>query len=81
MILLDLNLPDSGNIDTLMTIINVTKVPVIALTGTDDESVALKAVQMGAQDYLMKGQVDSRLLLRSISYAIELKKTDDALKI
>jgi diguanylate cyclase (GGDEF)-like protein/PAS domain S-box-containing protein len=80
LILLDLNLPDSGDIDTLMKIGSVTKAPVIVLTGTDDESVALKAVQKGAQDYLMKGQVDSRLLVRSIKYAIERKKADDALK-
>ena len=50
------------------------------LTGTDDESFAIKAVQMGAQDYLMKGQVDARLLIRSIRYAIERKKADDAVK-
>jgi diguanylate cyclase (GGDEF)-like protein/PAS domain S-box-containing protein len=80
LILLDLDLPDSGNIDTLLSISEVTDVPIIVLTGTDDESLALKAVQMGAQDYLMKGQVDARLLVRSIRYAIERKKADDAVK-
>jgi diguanylate cyclase (GGDEF)-like protein/PAS domain S-box-containing protein len=80
LILLDLDLPDSGNIDTLLSISGVTEVPIIVLTGTDDESLALKAVQMGAQDYLMKGQVDARLLVRSIKYAIERKKADDAIK-
>lgn len=80
LILLDLNLPDSGNIDTLLIISNITDVPIIVLTGTDDEDLALKAVQMGAQDYLMKGQVDASLLVRSIKYAIERKKADDALR-
>jgi diguanylate cyclase (GGDEF)-like protein/PAS domain S-box-containing protein len=80
LILLDLDLPDSGNIDTLLSISGVTDVPIIVLTGTDDESLALKAVQMGAQDYLMKGQVDARLLVRSIRYAIERKKAEDAFK-
>lgn len=80
LILLDLDLPDSGNIDTLQAIKEATEVPIIVLTGTDDENLALRAVQMGAQDYLMKGQVDARLLVRSIRYAIERKKADDALK-
>jgi len=80
LILLDLDLPDSGNIDTLLSISEVTDVPIIVLTGTDDESLALKAVQSGAQDYLMKGQVDARLLVRSIRYAIERKKAEDAVK-
>jgi diguanylate cyclase (GGDEF)-like protein/PAS domain S-box-containing protein len=80
LILLDLDLPDSGNIDTLQAIKGTTEVPIIVLTGTDDEKLALKAVQMGAQDYLMKGQVDARLLVRSIRYAIERKRADDTLK-
>jgi len=80
LILLDLDLPDSGNIDTLQAIKEATEVPIIVLTGTDDENLALRAVQMGAQDYLMKGQVDARLLVRSIRYAIERKKADDVLK-
>lgn len=80
LILLDLNLPDSGNIDTILSISKVTDVPIIVLTGTDDEALALKAVQMGAQDYLMKGQVDARLIIRSIRYAIERKKAEDEVR-
>ena len=80
LVLLDLDLPDSGNINTLLAISEVTDVPIIVLTGSDDESMAIKAVQMGAQDYLMKGQVDARLLVRSIMYAIERKKAEDAVK-
>lgn len=80
LILLDLDLPDSGNMETMLGIGEAADVPVIVLTGTDDESLALRAVQLGAQDYLMKGQVDARLLVRSIRYAIERKKADDAVK-
>jgi DNA-binding response OmpR family regulator len=78
LILLDLDLPDSGNMETMLGIGGAADVPVIVLTGTDDESLALRAVQLGAQDYLMKGQVDARLLVRAIKYAIERKKADDA---
>ena len=80
LVLLDLNLPDSSNIDKIVRIHGSTEVPIIVLTGTDDEQVAIKAVQMGAQDYLMKNSLDSSLLVRSIRYAIERKKVDDELK-
>lgn len=80
LVLLDLDLPDSGTMDTIVRIHEATDVPIIVLTGTDDEKVAIKAVQMGAQDYLMKSNIDSGLLVRSIRYAIERKKVDDELK-
>ena len=80
LVLLDLELPDSGNIDKIVRIHATTEVPIVVLTGTDDEQVAIKAVQMGAQDYLMKNNLDSGLLVRSIRYAIERKKVDDELK-
>ena len=80
LVLLDLELPDSSNIDKIVQIHVSTDVPIIVLTGTDDEQVAIKAVQMGAQDYLMKNGLDSGLLVRSIRYAIERKKVDDELK-
>jgi DNA-binding response OmpR family regulator len=71
-ILLDLSLPDEQGLDTLLRLREkVMGVPVIVLTGLKDEQLSLKAVQSGAQDYLVKGQVDSNLLSRSISYAIE----------
>lgn len=49
------------------------ELPVIILSGRDDEDFATEAVKEGAQDYLVKGQVDGRLMARSIRYAIERK--------
>ena len=80
LVLLDLDLPDSGTTDTILQIHQGAEVPIIVLTGTDDEHIALKSVQKGAQDYLMKSRIDSSLLIRSIKYAIERKKVDDKLK-
>jgi C4-dicarboxylate-specific signal transduction histidine kinase len=52
----------------------------VVLTGLNDEELALAAVQQGAQDYLVKGEIDSRLLSRSLRYAIERKKAEAALQ-
>jgi putative nucleotidyltransferase with HDIG domain len=71
-VLLDLSLPDSqgiGSIDRVRAA--APTVPVIILTGFDDESMGLKAVQHGCQDYLVKGQGDGNLIRRTIIYAIE----------
>ena len=71
-ILLDLSLPDSNGIYTLNRIRDkVPEVPVVIMTGLDDELVAMKALKEGAQDYLVKGRTDSDLLKRGILYAIE----------
>jgi two-component system NtrC family sensor kinase len=71
-ILLDLSLPDSHGLEGLNKICaQVPKVPVVVLSGLSDEAVAINAVQEGAQDYLVKGSVDSALLVRSLRYAIE----------
>ncbi len=73
-VLLDLSLPDSQGIETVRrTLPHAERTPIIVLTGLDDESVALQAVQAGAQDYLVKGHIDGRLLMRSIGYARERK--------
>jgi len=78
-ILLDLGLPDSYGLEALTLIIELAPaVPIIVLTGLTDERVAIEAVQKGAQDYLIKGQVDPNLLRRSIRYAIERKRTEEA---
>jgi diguanylate cyclase (GGDEF)-like protein len=73
-ILLDLSLPDAQGIGTLQRVRDAhPSVPIVVLTGTDDEAQAVQAVQEGAQDYLIKGQVDGHLLGRAIRYAIERK--------
>ena len=80
-ILLDLTLPDSHGLDTLIKICDqVHEVPVVVLTGIGDEMLAKEAVQKGAQDYLVKGQIGSNLLRRSILYSIERKKVEGELK-
>ena len=72
LILLDLSLPDSWGLNTVVQMHDkAPEVPIIVLTETDDESLAIKAVQQGTQDYLVKGQVNSNLLERSMRYAIE----------
>ena len=71
-ILLDLTLPDSRGLETFFVMhANANDVPIVVLSGYDDETTAVKAVQAGAQDYLVKGKVDDNLLVRSIRYAIE----------
>jgi len=71
-VLLDLMLPDSGGLRTFSALHEAApNVPVVVLTGLDDEGVAVAAVQAGAQDYLVKGKTDGDLLVRSIRYAIE----------
>lgn len=80
-ILLDLGLPDSQGVDTLNKLYqSKPEAPVIVLTGLADETVGIQAVKEGAQDYLIKGQVDSRLLVRSVCYAIERKRVEEALQ-
>ncbi|HXG17780.1 MAG TPA: ATP-binding protein [Methylomirabilota bacterium] len=74
-ILLDLTLPDSEGFDTIRKVQEgAPQTPVVVLTGVDDEELAIKAVQEGAQDYLIKGQFDPRTLTRSLRYAIERQR-------
>jgi DNA-binding NtrC family response regulator len=71
-VLLDLNLPDSSGIITLNSFLErKIDVPVLVLTGMDDTELAISSVKNGAQDYLIKDQISSTLLLRSIKYAME----------
>jgi DNA-binding response OmpR family regulator len=75
LVLLDLGLPDSSGLETYEKVSKmVSDVPIVVLTGLDDEEVAVGAVKKGAQDYLIKGAVDNRTLLRSLNYAIERSK-------
>lgn len=72
LVLLDLSLPDSQGLATFSAIQErAGNLPIILLTGNDDESLAVQAVQQGAQDYLVKGKVDADLLARAIRYGIE----------
>jgi len=81
LVLLDLNLPDSQGLDTFVKAREkCAGVPIIVLTGTGDEEMALEAVRLGAQDYLVKGQVSPEVLVPAIRYAIERKKNEDALR-
>ncbi|MCX6151493.1 MAG: PAS domain S-box protein [Ignavibacteriales bacterium] len=74
-ILLDLNLPDSKGIETLEKLLtNVTDIPIVILGEVKDGNFELSAIQLGAQDYLIKGYFDDNLLIRSLLYAIERKK-------
>jgi signal transduction histidine kinase len=72
LVLLDLNLPDSHGADTFRRIMQkAPNVPVVILSGQDDEALAIKAVHMGVQDYLVKGDITSKQLERAIRYAVE----------
>src|SRR5271155_6136195 len=79
-VLLDLGLPDAHGLEAVRRARAVApRVPLVVLTGLDDESVATRALQEGAQDYLIKGQIETRGLLRSLRYAIERKSLEEAL--
>jgi PAS domain S-box-containing protein len=80
-LLLDLNLPDSRGLNTCSAIQAVApSVPVVVLTGMDDENLALQSVAMGVQDYIVKGRVDWWLVARIIRHAIERKRSELALR-
>lgn len=81
-VLLDLSLPDSFGMDTLARLRAASpSVPVVVLTGTSDEGIALEALRQGAQDYLVKGQGDGELVRRAIRYAIGRSAADAALRL
>ena len=80
LILLDLSLPDSHSIDTFHKMAaHAPGIPVIVLSGLDDEALALQTVEEGAQDYLVKGHVDARILARAIRYAMKRVEAERAL--
>ncbi len=80
-VLLDLGLPDSTGMNTARALrIRVPGVPIVVLTGLEDEETGLKALRIDVQDYLMKGQINGDLLVHSIRYAIERKRIVDALR-
>jgi two-component system, cell cycle sensor histidine kinase and response regulator CckA len=79
--LLDLTLPDSAGLVSLDTLIQHSpSLPIVVLTNTNDDELALNAVRHGAQDYLVKRHVNLDILVRSVRYAIERKQTQQALR-
>ncbi len=81
LILSDLGLPDSHGLDTVTKVLQMApNIPLVVLSGFDDEAVAIKAVQLGAQDYLVKGQMDSSQIERSLFYAIERSRLQGELE-
>lgn len=80
-VLLDLSLPDGSGLESFLSMIGCSPaIPIIILTGLDDEDVALRAVKLGAQDYILKKEINEHNLLRSIRYSIERKQFEDKTK-
>jgi len=80
-VLLDLSLPDSQGLDTFDQVHTQNpEVPIVVMTGFDDEGTAIQAVQRGAQDYLVKKQLDGDRLVRALRYAIERHRAERRLR-
>ncbi|MEG4321991.1 MULTISPECIES: ATP-binding protein [unclassified Microcoleus] len=80
-VLLDLSLPDSRGLETLTRLREVAlDTAIVVMTGLDDEAIALESVRLGAQDYIVKGQITTQLLVRTIRYAIERSQTFQMLR-
>lgn len=80
-ILLDLTLPDSAGLASLDSLIqHAPSLPIVVLTNTNDDELAVEAVRHGAQDYLVKRQANQDVLVRSLRYAIERKQSAEALR-
>lgn len=80
-ILLDLSLPDSQGYSTFVrAYVHASRVPIVVLSGNSDELLAIKTIQAGAQDFLVKGELDAEVLVRSIHYSIERQKTTNELR-
>ncbi len=80
-VLLDLNLPDSAGLATLQAVReHAPDVPVVVLTAVADDETAVAAVRLGAQDFLVKGEVNAQLIVRSLRYALERHQSMEALR-
>lgn len=74
-VFLDLNLPDSNGLDTFVSVHDVQpEVPIVILSGMNDTYLSVQAVKAGAQDFLVKGEFEEKLLLKTVLYGIERKK-------
>lgn len=81
LVLLDFGLPDSEGLSTFLKAQEHSpSVAIVPLTATGDEALAVRAIQLGAQDYLFKSSITRQLLTRSIRYAVERKRTEEALR-
>src|ERR1039458_1652827 len=81
LVLLDFGLPDSQGMETLTRVqILGGKLPIVALTGLDEHTCAVEVVRAGAQDYLVKGRFDSNLLIRTMRYAVERKRSEEEVR-
>jgi signal transduction histidine kinase len=81
LVLLDLSLPDGQGVETVASIKNHHPViPIVVLTGLDDDVIALNAMREGAQDYIVKGAFDVNLVTRTLKYAIERKRSEQKLR-
>lgn len=79
-ILLDLSLPDAHGIETVTRLhAAAPQLPIVVMSGRDDESLSVDGVREGAQDYLVKGRVDAALLVRALRYAMERQRQEDRL--
>lgn len=80
-VLLDLSLPDAHGLDTISRLGSQAEgTPIVILTGLNDEEIAIRALQQGAQDYLVKGHADGQLLARALRYSIQRHKAEESLK-
>jgi PAS domain S-box-containing protein len=80
-VLLDLTLPDSSGLDTVQWARRIcSNLPVVVLTGVDDEKTGIASVRMGIQDYLVKGRADGWAVARAIHYSIERKRFEEVLR-
>lgn len=80
-VLLDLSLPDSQGLNTFTAVhAKAPFTPIVILTGHDDQKLALEAIRLGAQDYLVKGRVDGKILASVIRFAIERKRSEALLR-
>jgi PAS domain S-box-containing protein len=79
--LLDLNLPDSRGLETLETLHAAAEaIPIVVVTGAEDENLAVQAIREGAQDYLVKGSLSAKGIARVIRYAIDRKRVEESLR-
>lgn len=81
LLLLDLSLPDSHGMESFARLhAQAPGTPVVVLSGLDDEGIAVEAVREGAQDYLVKGQLQARALVRAMRYAVERQRAEDEIR-